>query len=114
MTTTTTAIGPARARTTTQQKIGLVLCGLFSLVNVPSALTPPPDGAGDAPPQGILVVCTVLGVVGLVATVMAWRGHRVALRVAAGAIIVITLTACRRSSSTSPPGSRRSSVPASS
>ena len=35
---------------------------------------------------------SVLGVVGLVAAILAWRGNRVALRVAAGAIIVITLT----------------------
>lgn len=92
-TTVTDTTRSDRARPTTRQKVGLVLCGVYSLINVPSALTPPPEGAGDAPPQGILVVCTVLGVVGLVATVMAWRGHRVALRVAAGAIIVITLTA---------------------
>jgi hypothetical protein len=91
--TTATTTGLDRARTTTTQKVGLALCGLYSLANVPSGLTPPPDNAGDAPPQGILVVCSVLGVVGLVATVMAWRGSRVALRVAAGAIVVITLTA---------------------
>jgi len=43
--------------------------------------------------MAILVVGTVLGVIGLVATVMAWRGNRVALRVAAGSIIIVTLTA---------------------
>ncbi len=42
--------------------------------------------------MAILVVGSVLGVVGLVAAILAWRGNRVALRVAAGAIIVITLT----------------------
>ena len=109
-----TTTGSTRVRNTTKQKVGLALCGLYSLANIPSALTPAPDGAGDAPPQGILVICSVLGVLGLVATVMAWRGNRVALRVAAGAIIVITLTGLRRSSSTCPCGSRRSSVPASS
>ena len=35
---------------------------------------------------------SVLGVVGLVAAILAWRGSRVALRVAAGAMVVITLT----------------------
>lgn len=84
---TTAATGP-----TTRQKVGLVLCGLYSLANVPAALTPQPDGAGDAPPVGILVIGSVLGVVGLVCAVLAWRGSRVALRVAAGAIIVNTLT----------------------
>ena len=42
--------------------------------------------------MAILVIGSVLGVIGLVAAIMAWRGNRVALRVAAGAIIVATLT----------------------
>jgi hypothetical protein len=92
MTVVDTGRTAARGSVTTKQKVGLALCGLYSLTNVPSALTPPPEGGGDAPPQGILVICSVLGVIGLVAAVVAWRGNRVALRVAAGAIIVITLT----------------------
>jgi hypothetical protein len=80
-----------RPVTTTKQKVGLVLCGLYSLANIPSFLEAPPDGE-EGPPMAILVVGTILGVVGLVATVMAWRGNRVALRVAAGAIIIVTLT----------------------
>jgi hypothetical protein len=40
------------------------------------------------------VISSLLGVVGLAAVVWAWRtGSRVAIRVAAGAMIVITLTA---------------------
>ena len=31
--------------------------------------------------MAILVICSVLGVVAMVAAVMAWRGNRVALRV---------------------------------
>lgn len=42
--------------------------------------------------MAILIVGSVLGLIGLAAVVMAWRGNRVALRVAAGAIIVVTLT----------------------
>ena len=42
--------------------------------------------------RGGVVVGSVLGAIGLVAVVMAWRGNRVAMRVAAGAIIVTTLT----------------------
>ncbi|MBA3783147.1 MAG: hypothetical protein H0X12_15025 [Nocardioides sp.] len=42
--------------------------------------------------MAILVVGSVQGVIGLVAVFMAWCGNRAALRVAAGAIIVITLT----------------------
>ncbi|HWM73605.1 MAG TPA: hypothetical protein VNQ53_07685 [Nocardioides sp.] len=79
-----------RPRINTKQKIGLVLCGLYSLGNIPSFLGSTDEG--DGPPLGILVIGSILGVIGLVATVMAWRGHRVALRVAAGAIIVVTLT----------------------
>jgi hypothetical protein len=82
----------ATPQRTRNQKIGLVLCGLYSLANVPSALTPTPEGE-TGPPLGILIVGSVLGVVGLVCTVLAWRGNDVALRVAAGAVIVVTLTA---------------------
>jgi hypothetical protein len=81
----------ARSTNSTKQKVGLVVCGLYSLSNIPSVLESQPDGE-EGPPMAILVVGTILGVVGLVATVMAWRGNRLALRVAAGAIIVITLT----------------------
>ena len=82
----------SRAALNTKQKVGLVLCGLYSLSNIPSVLESAPDGE-EGPPLAILVVGTVLGVIGLVATVMAWRGNRVALRIAAGSIIVVTLTA---------------------
>lgn len=84
---TTGAITPTSA-----QKAGLVLCGLYCAANVTSVFTPAPDGAGDAPPFGILVLATLCGVVGLVATVMAWRGSAVGYRIAAGAIIIATLT----------------------
>jgi hypothetical protein len=86
----TTTMNTVRSGTT-KQKIGLVLCGLYSLANVPSFLEAPPDGE-EGPPMAILVVGTILGVIGLVATVLAWRGNRVALRVAAGSIILATLT----------------------
>lgn len=75
-----------------RQRAGLVLAGLYSLVNIPSAFFPAPDGS-EGPPLEILVIGSLLGVVGLVAVVLAWRtGNRAALRVAAGAIIVVTLT----------------------
>jgi hypothetical protein len=81
----------ARTAINTKQKVGLVLCGLYSLSSIPSVLEQQPDGE-EGPPMAILVIGTILGVIGLVATVMAWRGDRLALRVAAGAIIVETLT----------------------
>jgi hypothetical protein len=86
-----TAQTPARSLTTTKQKVGLTIAGLYSLANIPSFLGAPDPGQ-EGPPMAILVISSVLGVIGLVAAVMAWRGNRVALRVAAGAIIVITLT----------------------
>jgi hypothetical protein len=81
----------ALLRPNTKQKVGLVLCGLYSIANIPGAFMPPPEGE-TGPPLGILIIGSILGVIGLVATVMAWRGNSVALRVAAGAIIVMTLT----------------------
>ena len=75
----------------TKQKVGLAICAAYSLLNIPSVLFPTSDD-GEGPPFAILVVSSALGVIGLVCAVMAWRGNRVALRVAAGSIILITLT----------------------
>lgn len=86
-----TTLTPARSLTTTKQKVGLAVAGLYSLANIPGFLGAPDPGQ-EGPPMAILIVGSVLGVVGLAAVVMAWRGNRAALRVAAGAIIVITLT----------------------
>ena len=77
----------------TKQKVGFVLCALYSLSNIPSVLFPSgSSGDDEGAPMAILVVDSILGVIGLVAAVLAWRGNRLALRVAAGAIILITLT----------------------
>ena len=86
-----TTITPSRARVTGKQKVGLAICMFYGLSNIPSVLFPAPDGE-EGPPVAILVVGSVLGVVALVAGILAWRGNRAALRVASGAIIVITLT----------------------
>lgn len=75
----------------TGQKVGLVLAGLMSAANIPSAMFPTPDGE-TGPPLGILIAGSALGVVGLVAVIAAWRGNKVAARIAAGALIVVTLT----------------------
>ena len=76
-----------------RQKVGLVLAGLYSALNILGVLFPTPDGQ-DGPPIGILIIDAVLGLVGLVAVIITWRtGNRAALRVAAGAIIIMTLTA---------------------
>jgi hypothetical protein len=86
-----TTLAPARGTTTTKQKVGIAIAGVYSLINIPSFLEAPEPGA-EGPPMAIMVVSSILGVIGLVASVMAWRGNTVALRVAAGAIIVATLT----------------------
>jgi hypothetical protein len=91
MTMTTTA-APAHAGTNTKQKVGLVICALYGLTNIPTAFIPPDTGDQDGPPMAILVVSSILGLISMVAAIMAWRGNRVSLRVAAGAMIVCTLT----------------------
>jgi len=78
--------------TSTRQKVGFVLAGVLCVGNIASVLTPTPDGQEGAP-MLILVIDALLGVVGLVAIVVAWRtGNRAAIRVAAGSVIVAMLT----------------------
>jgi len=88
---TSTTVTGRSAGTTTRQKVGLVICLIYGLTNIPSMLTGPDDGE-TGPPTAILVVDTLLGVVALVAAIVAWRGNRLALRLGAGAMILITLT----------------------
>ncbi len=79
--------------TTTRQKVGLVLTAVLSVINIASVLFPTPDG-DEGPPFAILLVSAVIGLVGLVAVVIAWRsGSMVAIRVAAGTLILNVLTA---------------------
>ena len=79
--------------TSKRQKVGLVLAGVYSALNVVGVLFPTPDGQ-VGPPIGILIIDAALGLVGLVAVIITWRtGNRAALRAAAGAIILMTLTA---------------------
>ena len=89
---TMTAATPVRSRISTKQKVGLVLV----LPQQPAERAQLPrrrSGPGqEGPPEAVLVLASVLGVIGVIATVLAWRGNGVALRVAAGTIIVNTLT----------------------
>ena len=73
--------------TTGRQKVGLVLAALISAANIPSAFSPTPDGK-EGPPYAVLLVGAILGVLGLVAAGLAWRGNGTALRVCAGSLIV--------------------------
>ncbi len=78
--------------TTSRQRIGLALGGVLSVLNIVGGFFSTPDGQ-EGPPRAILVLGSVLGLVGLVAVVLAWRtGNRVAVRVLAGTLIVSMLT----------------------
>ncbi len=76
-----------------RNRIGLVIAGLISLVNVPSVLMGTPEGE-VGPPMVVLYADTALGIVGLVAVVIAWRsGSRTALRVLAACLVISLVTA---------------------
>jgi hypothetical protein len=91
--TTTATTDTSTTTWSTKNKVGLGLALFYALVNLPSAVLPAPEGAEDGPPMAILVVCSLLAAVALVAGVMAWRtGSRPAARLTAASLIIITLT----------------------
>jgi hypothetical protein len=92
MSTYSSTQSPTVAATSTKQKVGLVLAALYGLANIPSFLAGEPDPGESGPPMAILVVSSILGAIGLAAAIWAWRGNRLALRVAAGSMILVTLT----------------------
>ncbi|KRB73176.1 hypothetical protein ASE01_20665 [Nocardioides sp. Root190] len=93
MSTTTAQDTAASTRWSRKNKVGLGLAIAYAVVNIPSAAIPAPDGE-EGPPLAILVVCSVLGVVALVAAVVAWRrGSRPAARLSAASLVVVTVTA---------------------
>jgi hypothetical protein len=78
----------------TLNKAGLVLALLLGLADVTTPFQPMPDGAQAGPPAAIMWLDSVLGVITVIAVVVAWRtGRRGAVRIAAGARIVSLLTA---------------------
>jgi hypothetical protein len=94
-TTTGTSVPTAVTRPLfrTANKVGLALAGLLGAVDLTSlAMTTPPGEVG--PPLGILVLDTLLGLVTVVAVVIAWRTRsRGLVRLAAGARILSMITA---------------------
>ena len=77
---------------TTKNKVGLGLAIFYGVTNLPSFLEAPGPGE-DGPPMAILIVDSVLGLVAIVAGIVAWRsGSRAAARLTAASVIVITLT----------------------
>jgi hypothetical protein len=74
------------------QRVGLALAALLSLVSIPSVLLPTPEDA-EGPPMSVLVLSTLLGVIGLVAAVVALRSaSRTAIRIVAGSLIISMLS----------------------
>ncbi|HET9649401.1 MAG TPA: hypothetical protein VFP34_14395 [Microlunatus sp.] len=94
------------SKTTVRQKIGLAIGGVFLAANVPSAFDA--SSAGEAgPPLAVLVADSVLAVIGLVAVVVAYAtGRAMAIRAAAGSLILIALTAVPAFFSPVPPAVR--------
>ncbi|MET1060589.1 MAG: hypothetical protein ABWX84_13390 [Nocardioides sp.] len=89
----TTSVRETGPTLSTRNKVGLAIGGLISLANVPSVLTAPPEGE-VGPPMEVLLVDTIVGLIGLVAVVIAWRsGSRTAMRVAAACLVVALVTA---------------------
>jgi hypothetical protein len=74
-------------------KAGLIIAFVLGLLDMSSPFQPLPDGE-DGPPYAILLVDAVLGLITVVAVVIAWRtARRGAVRVAAGARIISVVTA---------------------
>ena len=96
MTATSTATASStttRATWSTKNKVGFVLALVYAITNLPSVFFPTDTGGEAGPPFAILLVCTILSAVALVATVVAWRsGSKAANRLSAASLIVVTLT----------------------
>jgi hypothetical protein len=74
-------------------KTGLVLAFLLGLVDLTAPFQPTPDGE-VGPPYAIQLLAGVLGLITVVAVVMAWRtGRRGPVRIAAGARVISMITA---------------------
>jgi uncharacterized membrane protein len=81
-------------RLTKLNRTGLAIALLLGLVDIVSTFTPAPEDAQAGPPDAILWIDCLLGVITVVAVVIAWRtGRRGAVRIAAGARIVSMITA---------------------
>ena len=74
-------------------KAGMIIAVLLAVLDLSAPFQPTPDGQ-DGPPYAILVIDAVLGLITVVAVVMAWRtGRRGPVRIAAGARIISLVTA---------------------
>lgn len=79
-------------RPSTRVRVGLVLSALLGLANIPFVFMPTSPGE-EGPPFVVLLLSAVLGLVSIVAAVVAWRsGNRVAIRLNAAALIINAVT----------------------
>jgi hypothetical protein len=75
-------------------KAGLVIAFLLGLVDLTSPFQPTPDDGQAGPPYAILLLDGVLGLITVIAVVIAWRtAKRGAVRIVAGARIISMVTA---------------------
>jgi hypothetical protein len=82
----------APVRTTTQLRTGLAISAVLGLINIPFLFVPAPTGQ-DGPPEAILVLSALVGMVSVVCAVLAWRsGNRLAVRINAAALLLNGLT----------------------
>jgi hypothetical protein len=90
----TTAVQTAPAPPLSKvNKAGLVLAFLLGLADMSAPFQPTPDGE-VGPPFAILLLGGVLGLITVVAVVIAWRtSRRGPIRIAAGARIISVITA---------------------
>ncbi|AGZ41100.1 hypothetical protein [Actinoplanes friuliensis] len=74
-------------------KAGMIIALVLGVLDLIAPFTPTPDGE-DGPPYAILVIDAVLGLITVIAVVIAWRtARRGAVRIAAGARIISAVTA---------------------
>jgi hypothetical protein len=74
-------------------KAGMIIAVVLGVLDLSAPFQPTPDGP-DGPPYAILVIDAVLGLITVIAVVMAWRtGRRGPVRIAAGARIISLVTA---------------------
>lgn len=77
-----------------RNRAGLVLAFALGLVGMPMFLRGGPDPGEVGPPMAVLITESLCGAVTVVAVVIGWRhGSARAIRLAAGAQVVSTLTA---------------------
>jgi hypothetical protein len=91
-TTAATTAAPVAVRPTTRQKVGLGLAGFYFVTNLPSVFEAAPAGK-TGPPMSVMAVDSALALIGIVATVLAWRTmSRRWTGTLAAALVVTTLT----------------------